>query len=252
MGDDASEIMLLNEEMQEVERVSLLAKGETMRTPKATKADIEASLIVDYENEAVILFFGSGSLTPHRDSAFLFNPNTKQITQINYTAFYNQLRMEVAHLNIEAATLVNNHFLLGIRANNSSPYNTIAVASSDIFLPVFKHKIQIKLPLNLPVGISGMDYDFKTDRLFMTFSSEDTSNALDDGQVGDSYLAMVENAAQKLLNTELSLDFMVNLTDLDAVFTAQKIEGVSLIASNRLILVADDDLGNTRIFTMSL
>lgn len=251
MGDDASEILVLNEAMQEYERIMLFTKGDSLRTPKATKADIEASLIVNHEKVESILFFGSGSVTPHRDSAFLFNSIIKEIERIDYSEFYNQLRTNFAQLNIEAATLIDDNFLLGIRANISNPNNFIAVASSDIFSPKFKRKIEIKFSITLEIGISGMDYDSKSDQLFITFSSEDTTNAFDDGKVGDSYLAIIEDSKRKLLHNELVITSLIKLADIDSVFTEQKIEGVCATTDNRLLLVSDDDLGNTRIFNLS-
>ena len=251
MGDDAADIIILNNTMKEEERISLFAKGESLRTPKAIKADIEASFIVNHNNAECLLYFGSGSLTPHRDSAFLFNPVKKEVLRIDYSSFYNELRKNFKDLNIEAAAIIDDDFLFGIRANTANPNNFIAIASSTVLSPEFKRKIQIKLPLNLQIGISGMDYDSKTDQLFITFSSEDTSNALDDGKVGDSYLAIVEDAKSSLSKDELIIKNLENLTDIDALFTQQKIEGICVIDSKQLLLVADDDLGSTQLFNLN-
>ena len=251
MGDDASEIIVLNKALQEEERIAVFTKGSSLRSEKKTKADIEASLIVSHANAECILFFGSGSLTPHRDSAFLFNPITKAIEKIDYSQFYYHLRSHFSQLNIEAATLVNGHFLLGIRANTSNPNNFLAVTSSSVFAPLYKRKIEIKLPSAHAIGISGMDYDEANDRLFITFSSEDTSNTFDDGKVGDSYLAIVEDVKRKLANPILTPDSLIKLADVDVAFKEQKIEGITVIASKQLLLVADDDLGNTRIFNLN-
>jgi hypothetical protein len=158
------------------------------------------------------------------------------VLRIDYSGFYNALRQHFIDLNIEAAAIIDDDFLFGIRANTANPDNFIAVASSTVLSPVFKRKIRIKIPSNLQIGISGMDYDTKTDQLFITFSSEDTSNALDDGKVGDSYLAIVEDAKSSLSKDELIIKNLENLTDIDAVFSQQKIEGICVIKSKQLLL----------------
>lgn len=250
MGDDASEILILNELLEEKERVQIFPKGENIRTPKLIKADIEASLTMNHNGRGSILFLGSGSLTPHRDSAFLFDPQNKGFERIDFTKFYDELRTNFKQLNIEAATMIGGDFALGIRGNGSYPDNYIVLASSDIFSPEFKRKILVRLPVE-HAGISGMDYDKQHDHLFITFSSESTFNAFDDGKIGESYLAIISEATQKLQNRELTINSLTKLTDLSADFKYQKIESVSLINGKReLLLVADDDRGNTKLFTL--
>lgn len=133
MGDDASEILVLNELLEEEERIQL------------------------------------------RDSAFFLNPQNREVKRIDLTRFYDQLRSSFSQLNIEAATMIGEELVLGIRANTSYPDNFIVLASSDISSPEFIRMIPVKLPVE-HAGISGMDYDQHRDILFITFSSESTSN----------------------------------------------------------------------------
>lgn len=250
MGDDASEILVLNSSLQEERRIPIFTKSKTLRIAKSDKADIEASLIIDRWGEKSILFFGSGSLNSTRDSAFLFVPGSSEITRIDYSGFYNQLRTRFKQLNIEGATQIANHFYLGIRANSSYPDNYIAIASADILSPKLIDTILVETPV-ANIGLSGMDYYEENDILFITFSSENTSNAIDDGEIGDSYLAVVADAKVKLSNKVLAPEIFVKLTDLNAVFKLQKIESVSVLKSKReLLLVADDDMGNTNLFKL--
>lgn len=251
MGDDASELLVLNHDLEEIERIPFFPKGENIRTAKALKADIESSSIIRYQGKEAILFLGSGSFSPHRDSAFLFDPENKKVRRLDFKSFYNQLRSNFRQLNIEAATVAGKEILLGIRANSSYPDNYLGVASLDIESPQFKRMIHIKVPLT-HVGISGMEYDEKKDRLFITFSSEDTSNAFDDGTIGDSFLAIVEDVKKELMKDELNINSITRLTDISQDFLKQKIESVSLVpGKDQLLLVADDDLGNTTLFRLS-
>ena len=248
MGDDASEILILNDKLVEVERVPLFPKNENIRIPKATKADIEASVVIRQNGIDCILFLGSGSVSPHRDYAYLFEPESKNIRRIDFSDFYDQLRNQFAHLNIEAATMLGKSLALGIRANRSNPDNYIALAIPGKFTPEFQRKVLLKLPVE-HTGISGMDYDGDRDILFITFSSENTSNSYDDGEIGESYLAIIQEAADQIQKSELYISSLIKLSDLGPEFKFQKVEAVSLTGDNRqLLMVADNDQGNTNLF----
>ncbi len=248
MGDDASELLVLNNDLSEEERISVFQKGPEIRAPKLLKADIESSVVIDFEQKPAILFLGSGSVSPHRDSAFLLEPGSRQVRRWDMMAFYNRLRKEFKDLNIEAATRIDQELLLGIRGNTTFKDNYIALAHINGSAITYKRKCMLKLPLN-NAGISGMDYDESGDILFITFSSEDTPNSFDDGEIGDSFLAIIFNARQSLKEDELTINRMIKLSDLSPEFNGQKIESVSLTANMReLLLVADDDKGNTRLF----
>ena len=248
MGDDASQILILNDKLVEVERVPLFPKDENIRIPKATKADIEASVVIRQNGIDCILFLGSGSVSPHRDYAYLFEPESKNIRRIDFSDFYDQLRNQFAHLNIEAATMLGKSLALGIRANRSNPDNYIALAIPGKLSPEFQRTVLLKLPVE-HTGISGMDYDGERDILFITFSSENTSNSYDDGEIGESYLALIQEAADQIQKSELYISSLIKLSDLGPEFKFQKVEAVSLTGDNRqLLMVADNDQGNTNLF----
>lgn len=250
MGDDSAEILVLNQDMEETGRIEIFKKGDEMRLPKDTKADVESSVAVNYQGKSAVLFLGSGSFSPHRDSIFLMDPELKQVTRIDSQKFYDSLRLEVNELNIEAAAMIDEELLLGLRANTSHPENYIAIAEIKELTFTFKRKILIQSSFE-NAGISGMDYHQDDDILFITFSSEDTSNAYDDGQIGESYLALVTDARSALKQQKLMLNRVVKLSDLSPEFRDQKIESVSLMNGHRkLMLVADDDKGQTKIFTI--
>lgn len=248
MGDDASDILVLNDQLKEIERIQLFTRGQNVRTPKATKADIESSVVITKEGVKSILFLGSGSLSPHRDKAFLFNPNNKKSITIDLTGFYNQLRANLSQLNIEAATMIGDDLVLGIRANASHPENFFVLSSVDAISPAFKRKILINMPVK-GAGISGMDYDQEHDMLFVTFSTENTSDSFLDGAIGESYLAIITDARKQFQKTEFNIPSLTKLANLSPDFSHQKIESVTLVRGKRqLLLVADDDLGETRLF----
>lgn len=250
MGDDASEILILNESLDKEERIQLFPKGKDLRVPKALKADIEASVVISQEGREFILFLGSGSLSPHRDSAFLFDPGSKELKRIDLAGFYDELRAYFSHLNIEAATMIGEDLILGIRGNTSNPDNFIVLASFNGLSPRFKRKLFINLPVE-HAGISGMDYDEQHNVLFITFSSESTSNSIDDGEIGESYLAIITGGREQLKNHQLIIPSLTKLSDLSDELKHKKIESVSLIKGKRqLLLIADDDKGGTSLFKL--
>lgn len=248
MGDDASEILVLNDQFVELERVPFFPKDENIRIPKAIKADIESSVVIRHNGNDCILFFGSGSVSPHRDYAYLFEPESKSIIRIDFSNFYDQLRNQFANLNIEAAAMLGNSLALGIRANRSNPDNYIALISPGNLSPEFQRKVLLKLPVE-HIGISGMDYDGMRDTLFITFSSENTDNSYDDGDIGESYLAIIREAAEQIKQNDLYISSLIKLSDIGPEFYLQKIESVSLTNdSHQLLLVADNDQGDTNLF----
>lgn len=250
MGDDAAEVLVLDNDMQELERIEVFPKGKETRLPKDSKADVESSALIDHNGKPAVLFLGSGSHSPHRDSAFILDYEIKQVKRIDFSLFFDELRLEVKDLNIEAAVMLDSNLLLGLRGNTSYPDNYIAMAGFSGLTFKFKRKILIQSSLT-NAGISGMEYDKQEDILFITFSSEDTSNSYDDGQIGESYLAFITNAKQALNEEKLVIKDAVALSGLSPEFADQKIESVSLTSDpRRILLVADDDKGNTKIFTL--
>ncbi|MEJ7779208.1 MAG: hypothetical protein WKF68_06430 [Daejeonella sp.] len=251
MGDDASELLVLNKDLYEEERISMFQKGPEIRAPKLLKADIESSVVIDFEKKPAILFLGSGSVSPHRDSAFLLEPENKQVRRWDMTNFYDRLRAEFKDLNIEAAARIGSELLLGIRGNTTFRDNYIALAQLNGSVISYKSKCKLNIDIE-NAGISGMDYDEPEDILLITFSSEDTPNSFDDGEIGESFLAIISNARQSLKKDTLTINRMIKLSDLSPEFNSQKIESVSITANTReLLLVADDDKGNTRLFKIS-
>lgn len=83
MGDDAAEILVLNKKLEEIDRVEIFSKGEELRLPKTSKADVESSVVLVRQSKPAVLFLGSGSLSPHRDSTFIFDPELKKVTRID-------------------------------------------------------------------------------------------------------------------------------------------------------------------------
>lgn len=248
MGDDAADILVLDADLSEMGRIAIFSAGDDLRLPKASKADIEASFVISHDQKPLILFLGSGSLSPYRDSTFLMDPASGKIKRLSSKAFFDELRKIAKEVNVEAAAVLGDAVLLGLRANNKFRDNYIVLAEFDGTRFRYQRRIALRTKQGM-VGISGMDYDEKEDMLFITFSSEDTSSAYEDGEIGESYLAVVPNAKDALNQDTLALTSIIKLSQLSPDLLRQKIESLAIIKDHRkLLLVSDNDQGDTGLF----
>jgi hypothetical protein len=250
MGDDANSLFILDDDFKLKHQIRFF-NSPALRINKPEKADIESSGWIGSK----LWLFGSGSLSPQRDSAFCFNPATKIIEHVNLEPFYTSLRNSgVAELNIEACAIMDNHILFGNRNNLSSKQNYLIRARIEGF-PSKVHKL---IALNLPdaAGISGMSYLKDLDALLLTASKETTTNAYDDGEIGESYLGIIRQASKKLADSAaIRPDEWIALSSIDKAFERQKIESVCATGDSEVkevILVSDNDDGTTKLFRLKI
>jgi len=115
VGDDAKEILVLNKNWKELDRISVF-ESSTDRIAKDLKADMEATTIVEINKIPRLLVLGSGSMVPHRNRAFLFNLDDKTREEFPIDIFYNRLKNNgLADLNIESASIILGKLVLGNR-----------------------------------------------------------------------------------------------------------------------------------------
>ena len=97
-----------------------------------------------------------------------------------------------------------------------------------------------------------MSYSYKSDRLIMTISTEDTHNALEDGAIGKSYLWIFKNISSKRRWKAANPSQVIELDAMDARFKGQKIESVCITSETRdflhLVMAADNDDGSSTLF----
>lgn len=254
MGDDAPDMLILDTCFVIKKRVPIFS-SETQRIIKRIKPDIEAGDFIQAADGASLWLFGSGSVKPHRDSLFVYNTSTRQIRRKDISVLYDQIEQLGAQgLNIEAAALVRQKMLLGHRAVALKPNYLISIPYRSLNLQTATPKlIAVKQP-ETTAGISGMAYDGVNDRLFLTFSTEDTANSYSDGETGDSFLALIDNISAKYESDSLSIDAWLPLASVDASFKKMKIESVAITRyaakEYHLILVADNDDGNTIVYKL--
>ena len=256
MGDDASSLQILDTGFILMHQIRFF-NNEQERIAKAEKADIESSEWIVINSKARLWLFGSGSLSPQRDSAFHFDPQSQKIERVDLSNFYQKLRKTgIPELNLEAAALVNDLLLFGSRGNLTNPQNyLIQTTASDFPAGTAIKKNAIDLPEG--AGISGMSYLPDHDILLITASKENTTTAYDDGEIGESYLGAIYKFSDKLNASALHPDEWIALSNLHPDFTRQKIESICTLKSGKdhdinAILVSDDDKGLTRLFEIQL
>jgi hypothetical protein len=164
-------------------------------------------------------------------------------------------------LNIESAVVILGKLILGNRGNKAAPENNIIVTDVDFWrhqsaAPITVTNFELPPGSKPLAGLSGMTYSHQNDWLIATMSTELTDNPVDDGPIGDSYLAIVENASRKILHKRMRVNELINLTQADKVFRGFKMESVCLQSEKegraKLQLVADNDTGSSYLFKARL
>src|SRR5262249_357813 len=96
----------------------------------------------------------------------------------------------------------------------------------------------------------------QNDWLLATLSTEDTSNAVDDGPVGDSYLVVVENASRKVSRKKININDFINLPEPNKYFKGYKIESVCIQSEKngrpKIQPVAHNDTGSSYLFKVRI
>ncbi len=260
IGDDASKLLVLDSNYNEINTVSFFDHQEK-RIPKAKKADLETAVILDVNGQESLLALGSAA-TKERERGVLlplpFADNQPQ--HIVYTSFIKRLH-QIPEMNIEGAAIAGDHLILSNRGNENHPVNHLIVTATDFWkrqedAPITVSKLINPFPVAGFAGVSELCYVEQEDVLLVILSSEATGNAYDDGTIGDSYIGWVKDVSQKLNGKDISLDNIVNLSDIDPAFKGEKIEGICLAAVKDkdwyLHLVSDNDQGASKLFHIKL
>ena len=261
MGDDAVEMVVLDEDLNILDSIPII-DYPLQRIPKNIKPDIEASTVMRYQNKNVLFLIGSGSVEKFRNTGYIIEPGSVKSKTIDLSVFYNRIKNEgIEDLNVEGMTALPAGLVMASRGNKTFRHNFLVFTSQDFFEQ--QDTVDIKLvrvgtnaDTSLFNGISGLDYAAGSDKLLLTVSSENTYNSYEDGSIGKSYLWIINDITTRKRFTHINPDIIIDLDKLDDRFKGHKIESVSIVKETRqqlhLVLVADDDNGQTLLFKMSL
>ena len=261
VGDDAKDIVILNKELQEVNRVNVF-QSETQRIPKEIKYDLETSTIVDIDGVPNLLILGSGAKQEFRSVGYLIRLDTKYVINepFRYNTFVSRLKNEdsVKEINIEGCASLPNKFVMANRGNKRNPDNLLIITENRFWENQGNAAISICRILipDKDAAVSEIQYEQDTDTLFFTASIEHTTNAIDDGKIGDSFLGYINNISEKLTKNTIDVDGFYNLSLVDKAFEYQKIEGICIESKEKemndtfytINLVSDNDNEESTIF----
>ena len=256
MGDDATKLLVLDTNLNVVDSIPLLSYSGN-RIPKDIKPDLEASAL----NADNLFLFGSGSLSPYRNSGWKYNLKTRENDSINLEPLYSKAKDSgLEQINVEGACFVSGKLIFVTRGNKGYPKNHLIITDekfwnndSNFQISVIPFADQKYSPFK---GISGLCYAKESDKLILTVSTEDTKNSYDDGAIGQSYLWVIDDISTKLNSKTLSSKRVIDLEYIDSRFKGQKIESATVIGETNtlihLVLVADNDDGSSTVFKMSI
>lgn len=262
-GDDAHSILTLNDSLQEVSRIQLF-DSTSARIPKDRKADLESSALVPNKRDSILLVLGSGSNDSARNVGWLINTVSKEKREIKLDTFFQLFHgTPVKQTNIEGMTPIQDGILLVNRGNKNNPRNYLVYTSNDFWknqahAPLRFMKVGYNLDSALFSGVSGLDYSFKSDRLFLGVSTENTFSNTSDGAIGKSYLWVIHNFSSKRKKhvTAVNPDETYDLGEVSAALQGNKIESVCIYSESddavQLIMVSDNDDGTSKIFKLLL
>ena len=260
MGDDAPYLLVLDTGLNPIDSISLFpGKG---RIPKEEKNDPESLALLNPDNDPALLVLGSGSLPPNRDSCLVIYLDTKKERRYSLDTFYRRIRATgITDLNVEGATAIPGRICLSTRGHLNFRKNLLLITSRNFWENQQDADIRVvKAGYNADStsfsGVSGLDYAAGTDELFLTVSTEKTTNAYDDGDIGKSFLWIIRDFSSKRRLVAMNPDRVIDLEEIDPRFAGHKIESVSVIRHTRehkvLVLVADDDRGGTVLFKLMI
>ncbi|HEY9841776.1 MAG TPA: hypothetical protein V6D23_15045 [Candidatus Obscuribacterales bacterium] len=227
-------------------RLSLDPEGAMAPIPKPLKPDFEASVLIEREGRRYLQAFGSGSLAGTRELQVSVELASGKIDRTSLASLYAEIGRTIGlEVNIEAAAMLGDTLLLGNRGHHGQPANhLLSIVSGSI-----RRVQRLELPREPFAGLSGLEYEPDADRLWLTATTEATASVYDDGAIGDSYLAWIDDFSRRFKLDTLFPTGQLNLTQLDPAFDGQKIEGLALCPDG-IWLGSDNDSSEAGLFEL--
>ena len=260
VGDDMGYVMVTDTAFRMVDTIRLSSNNG--RIPKDTKPDLECATFIRVKRSSFLVLLGSGSVFPFRSKGWYVDIRTNNKIPLDLDTFYQRVQASgVKGVNIEGLASIPGGMLLATRGNKSNPKNYLIFTSPDFWknqetAPIKMMKLGANTDTASFSGTSGLDYSFRSDRLFLTVSTENTYSSFADGTIGKSYLWIIDNFSSKRRLTAINPNRIIDLEAIDKRFKGHKIESVCLLSETRtnykLALVADDDKGTSILYRITL
>jgi len=275
IGDDSPYLYLLNRESFELTAKIKLFDTDlfsTGRIPKAFKPDLECLTTLQVNGQPYLAAFSSGS-APTRTKCYLISlaptNTTPQVQEYALKELYTTLQTEEEFLqgdllNLEAAATEADQLYLFQRSVQTGA-NVLYRFSLPAFLqhltkPSSHIPSSEKIRFHLP-QLAGLKARFSGavtfgNKLFVTASVENTSNAILDGEVAGSFVGWTELSAIKSGSEPVSL-YTALITDSKGQTYKGKVESMVITGNTapnmyQALAITDNDNGPSELLVLEL
>jgi hypothetical protein len=255
-GDDAPWLLILDTNYHQIDSIPFL-NDTSYRITRKKKPDIESSALINVNDEKHLYALGSFS-SKSRQNLFYFPLSpADSFLIIDISGFADKLK-GIEEINIEGLAFTGTSFVMSNRANLSNRSNHLIISGNNLLNPndAAPSIIKLLMDTNTVKGVSGLYYHLERDIMFFTASEEETTNAIEDGVINDSYLGWIKNFSDRIDEKEIQPDQLIRLSQVNKEFIKQKVESVCVQEIRRndfiLHLVSDNDKGQSKIFKISL
>ncbi len=262
IGDDATSLYQLSLSTNAFVSIPLINITQLQyRIKKPDKHDLESLSFLNLNGKKYIASFGSGSVSPQRDSLLLVSADDfKQQQWISLGNFYTRLRkISVKNeLNIEGAVSTSENVYLFNRSGSE-----VYELSLKLFEAIMQSKINLmdmnikKYQFDLPASegvqsaLSGGCL-FRNDAILFCASAENLPNVYDDGDIQGSYVGIIS-----INKKGLALKELTGIKDKSGAMLKDKLESIDIAGhySNgdvRAFAIADNDDGKSKLFELRI
>jgi hypothetical protein len=230
VGDDDPYLWILDTKGNLVDTILIVDSPYLVdgRIKKSKKPDLEAMAIIRAPDGEKLLLFPSGSDLAKRVTAYVFDPKSREIQALNVLPLFQvmlQMLDKEQTINIEGLASDQEHLFFFNRDNNSV-FRMKQSNFTNYFLQQNNEPLNLELfAYNLP-ELKGQTATFSsaekipnTEFLIFSASTEATENWIDDGEIGPSFIGLLN-----LRNMEIS--FCHPVTTPEGSLYIGKIEGI--------------------------
>lgn len=260
IGDDATSLYKISISTGEYSAIPIMNTDQSQyRISKPDKHDLESLGFLMLNGKKYIAAFGSGSVSPQRDSLLLVSMDDHHQQLVSLSNFYSVLRQQslMKELNIEGVVAASNKLYLFNRSGseiyelNLSMLQALIDSGNVKSFEVKKHQFKLPSSGGVQSALSGGCLLNKKEILFCA-SSENLPNVYDDGDIQGSYVGIIS------LNEDgLILKEMVEIKDKYGKILKDKLESIDMADyySNgdiRAFAIADNDDGRSRLYELRI
>lgn len=253
VGDDATALYKLDLDGIPITRIPLLHSDTSVhRIAKPDKHDLEAVAIVGLKGGDHLLAFGSGSVSPQRDSLLVIDIGNPSMQQwISLGSLYTQLRSlsRAKELNLEGAVINGDACYLLNRSGNE----IFVIKTADLVRLIETGgahdvtNIQTHM-VDLPAGAFLSGGCMRHNEILFCASAENTPNAYDDGAIEGSYMGIIDPRQEFRL--KLFVRIIHNGKNIKDKIESLDIAGTDDNGNMKVLAVADNDDGTSRLYEM--